>query len=91
MERLMSAPRVVTMVSVHKLKPNSQNTRTHSKKQIRQLASSIQQFGWTSPILVDENHVILAGHGRHQAALQLGLREVPLLSLPDLARPSGVR
>lgn len=56
---------------------SKRNARTHSKKQIRQIANSIQRFGWTSPVLVDEHRTIIAGHGRLEAALFLGLKEVP--------------
>jgi ParB/RepB/Spo0J family partition protein len=69
----------VTMVAVRRLRPNKRNARTHSKKQIRQLADVIRQFGWTYPILVDEDSSIICGHGRWEAAKELGLKEVPVL------------
>jgi DNA modification methylase len=65
------------------LKPR-RNARTHSKKQIRQIANSFLRFGWTYPILIDEDGVILAGHGRYEAALLLGLREVPVIVVAGL-------
>ena len=68
-------------VPVSRLKPHSRNARTHSKKQIRQIAASIQAFGFTAPILVDEDLMILAGHGRVEAAKLLGLVEVPVVQL----------
>jgi DNA modification methylase len=80
----MSTPRVVTMASVRKLKPNKRNARTHSKKQIRQIANSIQRFGWTYAALVDESGSVIAGHGRLQAAKLLGLREVPVIVMSGL-------
>ena len=55
------------------LTPNRRNARTHPKKQIDQIAESIKAFGFLVPILVDEPANIIAGHGRHAAALQLGL------------------
>jgi len=61
------------------LKPWARNARTHSKKQIRQIAESIEAFGFTNPILIDENNTILAGHGRVKAAQLLGLSSVPCL------------
>lgn len=64
----MSAPREIKLASVRSLRPDKRNARTHSKKQIRQIGKSIQRFGWTYPILVDENDVIIAGHGRYEAA-----------------------
>lgn len=74
----------VTMVSVDKLRPNPRNARTHSKKQVRQIANSIQRFGWTTSIVVDESGTILAGHGRFQAARLLGLKEVPVITVSHL-------
>jgi len=61
------------------LKPWANNARTHSKKQLRQIADSIQEFGFTNPVLVDEDKNILAGHGRVEAAKQLGMEAVPCL------------
>ena len=81
----MSAPREIKLSSVHRLRRNKRNSRSHSKKQIRQIASSIRRFGWTYPVLTDENNIILAGHGRYDAALQLGLREVPIIVLSGLS------
>jgi DNA modification methylase len=72
-------PPQVQIVSLGKLKPNKRNARTHSKKQIRQIANSIQRFGWTYPVLVDDNSVVIAGFGRYQAAKLLGLREIPVI------------
>lgn len=60
------------------------NARTHSKRQIKQIARSIERFGFTNPILVDENGRILAGHGRWEAAKLLDLSEVPILVLSHL-------
>jgi DNA modification methylase len=70
--------------SVTRLKPNPRNARTHSKKQLRQIADSIRQFGFVNPIIADETGVIIAGHGRLQAATLLELNEVPVITLPDL-------
>ena len=57
------------------------NARTHSKKQLRQIADSIEEFGFTNPVLVDEHGTILAGHGRVEAARMLGRTEVPCVRL----------
>jgi len=81
----MSEPREIIMASVRTLKPNKQNARTHSKKQIRQIAESIRRFGWTHGILVDESGNVIAGHGRLRAAEALGLREVPVIVLKGLS------
>lgn len=61
------------------LKPWANNARTHSKKQLKQIADSIQQFGFTNPIIIDADNSILAGHGRVEAAKRLGLNTVPCL------------
>ena len=61
------------------------NARTHSKKQINQIANSIVAFGWTYPILVDEQGNIIAGAGRYLAAGQLGLTKVPVLVICGLS------
>lgn len=78
----------VVFVPTASLKPNPRNARTHAKKQVKQLASSILAFGYVSPILVDEESVIINGHGRYFAAQQLGLREVPIIKFTDLTQTS---
>jgi DNA modification methylase len=75
----------IQQAPIGKLRPNKRNARTHPKKQIRQIASSVQRFGWTYPILIDENGVILAGHGRYEAALLLDLQEVPVIVVAGLS------
>lgn len=66
------------------LRPYGKNARTHSEAQVQQIAASIQAFGWTNPILVDEVGGVIAGHGRLAAASRLGLVEVPTICLPGL-------
>ena len=66
------------------LHPYPRNARTHSKKQIRQIAESIRQFGFTNPLLIDKDRMILAGHGRLVAAVQLGLMTVPCVRLEHM-------
>lgn len=61
------------------------NSRTHSPEQINKIARSIQEFGFTNPLLVDENNVIIAGHGRLDAALQLGINELPCIVISNLS------
>ena len=68
------------------LHSNPHNARTHSKHQIRQLAESMRQCGWTTPILVDANNTIIAGHGRKAAAKLLGIAEVPTIRLDGLTK-----
>jgi hypothetical protein len=69
----------IELMTTSSLKPNPSNARTHSDKQIAQIAASIQQFGFLVPIVVDDSSLIAAGHGRWQAAKRLGLREVPVV------------
>jgi ParB-like nuclease domain len=64
---------------IEKLRPYERNPRTHSDEQVDQLAASMVEFGWTNPVLVDEQGGILAGHGRLLAARKLGLAEVPVI------------
>ena len=66
------------------LQPRATNPRTHSNKQIRQIADSIKQFGFTNPVLIDREGRIVAGHGRIEAAKQLGIDNVPTIRLEDL-------
>ena len=67
------------------LKPCPRNARTHSRKQIRQIAESITRFGFTNPILIDEGGMILAGHGRVEAAKLLGMEQVPCLRFDHMS------
>lgn len=67
------------------LRPYPGNARRHSKKQIAQIAASMQRFGFTNPILVGDNDEIIAGHGRVEAAKTLGLETVPTLRLSHLS------
>ncbi len=71
---------------VDRLVPYANNARTHSKKQIKQIAESIKRFGFCNPVLISEDYTIIAGHGRVQAAKQLGMNEVPVRMLSHLSR-----
>lgn len=64
--------------------PYANNTRTHTEQQIKQVASSIKEFGFTNPILVDEENVVIAGHARLSAADLLGIKEIPCIVLDGL-------
>ena len=77
--------RQLAFKDVGALKGHPNNIRTHPAKQIRRLEQSIQQFGFTNPLLVDENNVILAGHARWRAAKALGLKSVPVIALRGLS------
>ena len=72
------------MVSIKALRPNPKNARTHSKKQIGLIKASIEEFGQTKPVIVDDNNVILAGHGFVEAARLLGLSRVSIVKLGHL-------
>jgi DNA modification methylase len=67
------------------LEPYARNARTHSVKQIAQIAASIRTFGFNNPVLIDKHNVIIAGHGRVEAAKLLGLETVPVIRLEHLS------
>ncbi len=75
---------VLTYRKISELKSYPRNARTHTRKQVKQIKASIEEFGFTNPILLDENHQIIAGHGRVQAAKLLGLAEVPTVQVAHL-------
>jgi ParB-like chromosome segregation protein Spo0J len=64
---------------VSDLIPYARNSRTHSDAQVAQLAASIREWGWTTPVLIDQAGMIIAGHGRVLAARKLGLEDVPVV------------
>tara|TARA_R100000005_G_scaffold79886_1_gene47100 strand:+ start:786 stop:2063 length:1278 start_codon:yes stop_codon:yes gene_type:complete len=74
----------VTYRPVSELMPDPRNARTHSKKQIGQIRASIEEFGFTNPILADSEGHLIAGHGRLLAAKAMGLEEVPVITLSGL-------
>ena len=76
---------VVVYRSVTDLRPNARNANRHPPKQVRQLAGSIETFGFNVPILVDGSLQVIAGHGRLLAARHLGLREVPTIMIDHLS------
>jgi DNA modification methylase len=61
--------------------PYARNSRTHSEEQVNQIAASIKEFGFTNPIIIDEDNGIIAGHGRVMAAKKLGIDEVPCIQV----------
>ena len=65
--------------AIAKLVPYARNARTHSDEQVGQIAASIKEWGWTTPVLVDETGSIIAGHGRTLAAQRLQMAEVPVM------------
>ena len=82
---MISNARQIEQRSVDALRPYAGNARTHSKKQVRQIADSIARFGFTNPVLVADDGTIIAGHGRVAAAKLLGMTEVPTLKLSHLS------
>ena len=81
---MMNVPTQIELRSVRALLPCARNSRTHSDEQVAQVAASIREFGWTNPILVDGEGMIIAGHARLLAARKLGLEEVPVIVLAHL-------
>jgi DNA modification methylase len=77
--------RKMELVPIARLKPYPRNARTHSRKQIHQIADSIERFGFTNPVLIDNAGEIIAGHGRVAAAKLLGLTAVPAVRLSHLS------
>ena len=75
----------VEWAPIESLRPNPKNARTHSRKQIRQIAASISAFGFLSPAVVDDQNMILAGHGRVQAARLERLTHVPIFRIRHLS------
>jgi ParB-like chromosome segregation protein Spo0J len=73
------------MIDVSALRPYAKNTRRHSRAQIKQIAKSIEAFGFTNPILVSDELEILAGHGRVAAAQLIGMKQAPIVRLSDLS------
>ena len=70
------------------LKEYESNSRTHSQEQVEQIQKSIKSFGFTNPILIDENNGIIAGHGRALAAANLKLEQVPCMVITGLTEQS---
>jgi DNA modification methylase len=77
--------RRLVLLHIRDLQPNPKNARTHSRQQIEEIARSIDQFGFNNPILIDSNNLILAGHGRVEAAKTLGLVRIPALRIEHLS------
>lgn len=75
----------VEQLSVHALRPYTQNARMHSRRQIKQIANSIRKFGFCNPVLIGDDLQIIAGHGRVEAAKLLGYEMVPAVRLSHLS------
>ena len=85
MIRETTAPQDITWLKIDEVYPYECNNKIHNQPEITKIANSIKEFGWTYPILIDENNIILAGHKRLLAAKQIGLTEVPTICKDDLS------
>jgi DNA modification methylase len=84
-EPIRHRPLAIEMIDLSSLRPYAKNARCHSRAQIRQIAKSIETFGFTNPILVSDDLEILAGHGRAAAAQLIGMKQTPIVRLSDLS------
>jgi len=75
----------IQLIPIASLKPNPRNARTHSAKQVEQLARSMKTSTYFNPIVVDEDRNIIAGHGRYRAARSLEITQVPVIELRGLS------
>ncbi len=82
---LKNVPLRIVYRSVDSVVPDPGNSRTHPKRQVAQIVTSIMEFGFTNPIIIDEKGRIIAGHGRLLAAKSMGLKEVPTIELRHLS------
>jgi len=73
------------LMPIDQIRPHPHNARTHSKRQVRQIAASIDALGYAAPVLVDESNVLIAGHGRLEAAKLLGMSTVPAIVISGLS------
>lgn len=80
----IAADKIISL-PIDSLKPQNSNARTHSREQIKQIARSIERFGFTNPVLLNDGHEILAGHGRIEGAKRLGWQSVPTIALSHLS------
>lgn len=77
----------IEYVAIDKLVPYAKNAKKHPEKQVNQIAASMRQFGFISPMIVDARGEIIAGHGRYEAAKLLGLKRVPVIRVENLTPP----
>jgi ParB-like chromosome segregation protein Spo0J len=75
----------VEQIDIEKLIPYALNARVHSEEQVTQIASSIKEFGFNNPVLIDKDNGLIAGHGRVMAAKKLELKKVPCIRLENLS------
>ena len=84
MTSLRFLPEQIEQWPIARLKPYERNPRMHSVDQVARLAASLIEYGWTQPILIADDGVVIAGHGRLLAAQHLGLSDVPVIRLKHL-------
>jgi len=77
----------VTYWPIEELKPDPANPRSHSKKQVRQIANSIREFGFNTPVLVDRNGTVICGHGRLLACRELRMTFASITSRQRRSAP----
>ena len=82
--QLSTTPLEITYLRTTSLKPDPRNPRVHSDKQVRQIAQSIESFGFNVPLLIDDQQQVIAGHGRLLAARKMGWDKVPAIKLSHL-------
>jgi ParB-like chromosome segregation protein Spo0J len=79
-----TTPLEITYLRTTTLKPDPRNPRVHTDKQVRQIAQSIESFGFNVPLLIDDQQKVIAGHGRLLAACKMGWETVPAIKLSHL-------
>lgn len=82
-DKKADATKVVSW-AIEKIKPYEKNAKIHSAEQVDKIVASIEEYGFIQYVTVDENGVILAGHGRRLAAIQMGMKSLPVLVVSDL-------
>jgi DNA modification methylase len=90
MNALLNIPTIelqIRYLPPDQIRPDPTNPRLHGKRHVRQLAKSVEAFGFNAPILIDDEGQIVAGHGRHAAAVFLGLLTVPTICVGHLSPP----
>lgn len=80
----MATKKECPFISIDELKPYEKNARLHPAEQIEKIKNSIKEFGFITPVIIDENNMILVGHGRTQAAKELGIESLPYRRIDNL-------
>ena len=76
----------IVELELSKLKPYENNAKTHPKEQVQLIANSIKEFGFRTPVLIDEDFTIIQGHGRRLASIELGLKSIPCVIADNLSK-----